>query len=84
MDRGEARLIGEDELVRLAADIPDLRARLGLQCAPSHAALVPLLLGLASESGFAPAWADLACCERQGEACARRLQLAACPHAAWP
>ena len=33
VDRGEARLIGEDELVRLAADIPDLRARLGLQCA---------------------------------------------------
>ena len=33
VSRGEARLIGEDELVRLAADIPDLRARLGLQCA---------------------------------------------------
>jgi hypothetical protein len=36
--RGEARLIGEDELTRLAADVPDLRARLGLQCAPPPAA----------------------------------------------
>ena len=52
MDRGEARLIGEDELVRLAADIPDLRARLGLQCAPSHAALVPCLLNLQQKGGL--------------------------------
>jgi hypothetical protein len=32
--RGEAGLLNEDELDRLAVEIPDMRTRLGIRCAP--------------------------------------------------
>ena len=38
VDAGEAARIPGAELARLAADVPDLRSRLGIRCAPIRAA----------------------------------------------
>lgn len=37
--RGEAGLLNEDELDRLAVEIPDMRTRLGIRCARASMAL---------------------------------------------